>query len=175
MLEISYENPPDNSVEDVAIIVTIPRVHAEILHSLWTLSGKQVQVDVPHSGVDGGILVQAWCSLLFSGGYDVFFAWLLVEHIPVIVYTAEIFAGPVGEHIESVFLVSSGDEGWICSQVSEGGVVRGLHLSGGGCAGHGLWSTLEQGQAKCPEMFSLTKKSGDSLGYCVDYFDTQEA
>ena len=42
-------------MEDVAIVVGVPRVHAEVLHRLGALLGEELQVDVAHGGVDGGL------------------------------------------------------------------------------------------------------------------------
>merc|ERR1719483_1423494 len=114
---------PDNPVEDVAIVVTIASMYTEILHSLRTLPGEQVQVDISNSGVYCGILIQPGGAFFFCSRYDVFLARFLVKHISVIVYTAEIFAGPVGEQIESVFLVSRGNQCRVCTQVSKCRVV----------------------------------------------------
>ena len=70
---------PYNPVEDVTIIIPITRVYAEVLHSLRTLAGKQIQVNVPYGGVDSGVLIQSWGTLLFSCRYNILFAWLLVR------------------------------------------------------------------------------------------------
>ena len=60
-----YETEPhldhellDDPVEDVAVVVAVPRVHAEVLHRLGALLREQLHVDVPHGGVQRGLLVQ---------------------------------------------------------------------------------------------------------------------
>ena len=48
----------DDPVEDVSVVVTVARVHAEVLHRLGTLLREQLHVDVPNGGVQRGLLVQ---------------------------------------------------------------------------------------------------------------------
>ena len=42
-------------MEDVAVVVAVPGVHAEVLHRLGALLGEQLHVDVAHGGVEGGL------------------------------------------------------------------------------------------------------------------------
>ena len=53
-----YHERLDDAVEDVAVVVAVPGVHAEVLHRLRTLVGEQLQVDVAQRGVDHGVLIE---------------------------------------------------------------------------------------------------------------------
>ena len=45
-------------MEDVAVVVAVLGVHAEVLHRLGTLVREELQMDVAQRGVDDGVLVQ---------------------------------------------------------------------------------------------------------------------
>ena len=45
----------DDPVEDVAVVVAVPRMDAEVLHRLGTLLREELHVDVAHGGMQCGL------------------------------------------------------------------------------------------------------------------------
>lgn len=98
-----YHESFDHTMEDVIIVIAIFAVHAEILHRLRTLGGKQFQMNVPTRCMQRCRVVQfldaylqatgKWVkdigtfwmrfTLAFWYGDNVLFRWLLIEHITI--------------------------------------------------------------------------------------------
>lgn len=97
----------DDSVEDVAVVVAVPAVNAEVLHSFGAskkqkegsffprseklepirngdlLHWEKLDVDVSHGGVDDGAVRHPLGALGLSSCHHFFLGWLLVEDVSV--------------------------------------------------------------------------------------------
>ena len=68
-------------MEDVIVVVSVFAVNAEVFHRFGTFLGEHLQVDVAHSRVDDGRVVDSLRADGIRGRDHVFLRRFLVEHV----------------------------------------------------------------------------------------------
>lgn len=63
----------------------------------YILHWEELQVNVPHGGVDDGAVRHSLGALGLGGGHDLLLGWLFVEDVPVRIGTFGIFWFPLSE------------------------------------------------------------------------------
>merc|ERR1719221_2139780 len=78
----------NNTMEDSVVVITIFRMHREILHRLWTLLKEKLDHNITHRCVDGSLFAQ-WVFCPYGCGHrGIFFSWLFIENITTVVCSA---------------------------------------------------------------------------------------
>ena len=129
-----YHERLDHAMEDVAVVVAVLGMHAEVLDRLRALFTEQIQVNVAHTGVDHALAVELLRTAGQLGGrQQVLAAGLLVHHISLhdvrlAVFGGQLFWIALRENVKSVTLVRIREETRIADAVLQIRIVGDHHL-----------------------------------------------